>query len=55
MNERITRVPSETDGEAEVKSDVHGWELSEKGGVVMDDDVIGGDGDETEGGGFGAK
>ncbi len=35
MNERITRVPSETDGEAEVKSDVHGWELSEKGGVVM--------------------
>ncbi len=52
MNERITRVPSETDGEAEVKSDVHGWELSEKGGVVMDDDVIGGDGDETEAGGF---
>ncbi len=41
--------------EAEVKSYVHGWELSEKGGVVMDDDVIDSDGNETEAGGFGAK
>ncbi len=55
MNERITRVPFETDGESDVKSDVHVWEYSEKDGVVIDDGVVGGDGDDIEGGGFCTK
>lgn len=51
MNEWIIRIPFETDRVSDVISDVDGWELSEMGGVVIDEDADD-DGDGAEGGGF---